>query len=77
MSFEPTTADEPRRRVSVDTDRCEGHGRCAALAPDVFTLDDLGFGVVLHHDEDLPAHAAQARRAAAGCPERAITLEMQ
>ena len=29
-------------KVHVDEDRCEGHGRCYALAPAVFEPDDLG-----------------------------------
>ena len=27
-------------RVSVDRERCEGHARCQAIAPDVFELDE-------------------------------------
>src|SRR2546425_1109568 len=29
-------------RVRVDPDRCQGHGRCYATAPDLFVPDDLG-----------------------------------
>lgn len=28
--------------VSVDYDRCEGHGLCVVSAPDVFSFDDRG-----------------------------------
>ena len=31
-------------KVHVDEERCEGHGRCYALAPAVFEPDDLGDG---------------------------------
>src|SRR4051794_35394352 len=31
-------------RVHVDDERCEGHGRCYATAPEVFDADDLGNG---------------------------------
>jgi len=27
-------------RVSVDRERCEGHARCQAIAPDIFELDE-------------------------------------
>ncbi len=30
--------------VEIDTDRCSGHGRCYALAPEVFAPDDEGYG---------------------------------
>ena len=29
-------------RARVDAGHCVGHGQCAANAPDVFVLDDLG-----------------------------------
>ena len=31
-------------KVHVDEERCEGHGRCYALAPLVFEPDDIGNG---------------------------------
>ena len=61
-------------RVHVDPDRCQGHNRCYAIAPELFDIDDLGMssekgdGTVT--DELLP----QAKRAVANCPEFAITL---
>jgi ferredoxin len=60
-------------RVCVDADRCEGHGRCYTLAPDVFDSDDVGHAVVLVEDVsgDLEAQAVDAEK---NCPEAAITL---
>ena len=29
-------------KVKVDRDKCQGHARCAALAPELFELDELG-----------------------------------
>ena len=29
-------------RVRIDQDRCQGHARCFALAPDLFDVDDYG-----------------------------------
>jgi ferredoxin len=61
-------------KVTVDENLCTGHGRCYALAPDVFGADDYGHCVVLVPDP--PAELeAQARTGADNCPERAITIE--
>jgi ferredoxin len=44
------------------------------LAPEVFESDDEGHSVVIA--TDVPEHRqAQARTAAANCPESAITIE--
>jgi ferredoxin len=59
--------------VSVDAERCTGHGRCYSLAPDVFDADDLGHCIVLAEDVsgEVEAHAVTGER---NCPERAIIL---
>jgi ferredoxin len=60
--------------VVVDPARCQGHGRCAAVAPDVFTLDD-DTGHCAITELTIPAALAdQAQLAADNCPERAITV---
>jgi ferredoxin len=62
-------------RLRIDADVCTGHGRCYALAPEVFEPDEDGHGLVLHEGE-VPAGLEEvARRAANNCPERAITVE--
>ena len=61
-------------RVSIDAERCQGHGRCFNLAPTVFGFDDLGNGVVLV-DAPEGEDARLARLAEANCPEHAITVE--
>ena len=62
-------------RVSIDAERCQGHGRCFLIAPNLFTFDDLGSGVVLAEgilgDETLEI----ARLAQLNCPEHAISIE--
>jgi ferredoxin len=61
-------------RVAIDGDRCNGHGRCYDVAPDLFEADDEGRGVVMH--SDVPTELAeQARRAAGACPERAVVVQ--
>ena len=61
-------------RVRIDDTRCEGHGRCYAVAPEQFEPDDVGYGRVVGDGTVPPGLAAAARRAVANCPEQAITL---
>ena len=62
-------------RVQVDNERCEGHGRCYALAPELFEPDEIGNGVVIG-DGTVPTDLEErARLAAANCPEHAITID--
>jgi ferredoxin len=61
-------------KVSIDAARCQGHGRCFSLAPDVFGFDDLGNGFV-HGDGDVDGERLElARLAEANCPEHAIAI---
>lgn len=58
-------------RVTVDEDRCAGHGMCLTLCPEVFDLTDDGWAVA--DPEEVPAeHEDAAREAIDNCPERAI-----
>ena len=62
-------------RVHVDSERCQGHGRCYATAPELFVPDDLGNGREVG-DGTVPTDLeGRARLAVANCPERAITIE--
>ena len=60
-------------KIKVDRAICAGHALCAGAAPDVYTLDELGF---CSSDKAIvpPDKHEQARAGAAICPERAITL---
>lgn len=64
---------EEQPAVTVDRSRCVGHGRCYALAPDIFEPDDEGFAFVAEEPSD-EASRAEASRAERNCPERAITV---
>ena len=58
-------------RVTVDEDRCAGHGMCLTLCPEVFDLTDDGWAVA--NPDEVPAEfEAAAREAIENCPERAI-----
>lgn len=67
-------------KVVVDESTCTGHGRCYALAPDVFAPDDYGHCALVHADAgvaeaEVPAALADAARLGRdNCPEQAITL---
>lgn len=61
-------------KVSVDSDKCQGHNRCYSLAPELFDVDDLGFATAVG-DGIVPAELVdKAKRAVANCPEYAITV---
>jgi len=60
-------------RILVDREVCTGHARCAAAAPDLFLLDDVGYSAIV--DLEVPFGSEEAARLGAdACPERAITL---
>ena len=61
-------------KLRIDQGLCTGHGRCYALAPNLFDADDEGYGV-LTQSEVGAEHEAEARKAVLGCPERAVILE--
>jgi ferredoxin len=60
-------------RVSVDADRCVGHGRCYTLAPDVFDADDVGHSIV-RVEQVSGELEKQAVIGEQNCPEQAISL---
>ncbi len=60
-------------KVSIDPEVCQGHARCWEICPEVFELDDEGYGSVIV--EVVPAELeAKAADAVANCPERAISI---
>jgi ferredoxin len=61
-------------KVSVDIDMCTGHGRCYALAPDVFGADEFGHCEILIDNVD-GALLEQAMLGVQNCPEQAIRVE--
>jgi ferredoxin len=60
-------------RITVDHDLCSGHGRCAAVAPSVYSLDESGYCAIVELDV-APGDEEAARSGANNCPERAITI---
>ena len=67
------SAEESRLRLVLDTDLCEGHGRCYEFAPALFDEDERGHCVIkraLIVVEDEKA----ARKRVDDCPEEALRL---
>ena len=61
-------------RIRVDRDKCVGHGRCYAIAPEVYSDDERGHCVT--PGAAIPRELEpQALRGARECPEHAITVE--
>ena len=61
-------------KLQISSERCQGHGRCYDLAPDLFGEDNEGYGMVLSDGVVPPGKDHQARLAASNCPERAIEV---
>lgn len=62
-------------RIKVDPEKCEGHNRCYAIAPELFDVDDYGYATETG-DGTVPAGLEEkARLAVDNCPEYAITIE--
>ncbi|MEU8381770.1 TetR family transcriptional regulator [Streptosporangium sp. NPDC048865] len=68
------TEGSPTVKVRIDSERCQGHGRCYALAPALFQEDDEGYGHVVGDGAVAPDEEQAARLAVANCPERTIEI---
>ena len=60
-------------RITVDTERCQGHGRCFAVAPDLYPLNEDGYSAVATADVP-PGSEPAAEAGVNACPERAISV---
>jgi len=60
-------------QLVIDRIKCDGHGLCAELLPELIRLDDWGYPIVA--PGAVPQHlAAHAQRAVETCPVLAIAL---
>jgi ferredoxin len=58
-------------KLRVNPIACKGHGLCAELLPELVSLDEWGFPIVV--DADVPHQLRpHARRAVAACPTLAL-----
>ena len=62
-------------RIAIDAEKCEGHSRCYALAPNLGDGDDLGYAFVLGTGALPDGLEDRARLIVDNCPEFAITIE--
>ena len=60
--------------LTVDRIRCDGHGLCAELLPELIRLDDWGYPI-LELDEVPPDLLGLAERAVDACPTLALLLD--
>lgn len=60
-------------KIAADSTRCEGHGMCEALLPDIFRVDDEGSVTVLT-DQVADADLDDVRLAVDSCPVAALRL---
>jgi ferredoxin len=61
-------------KVRVDRDKCQGHNRCKALAPELFELDEYG-NAREKGDGTVPAGLEEkAYLAKSNCPEFAVEV---
>ena len=61
-------------KIRINKTMCVGNARCAAVAPQLFPLDDEGYIAV--EEIEVPAGMEEfARRGAKACPERIIVIE--
>lgn len=64
-------------RLHIDWTRCDGHGLCVELLPELLGRDTWGYPLSLTGERDphVPVHlAAHARHAVQACPMLALRL---
>ncbi|MGH9016939.1 MAG: ferredoxin [Acidimicrobiales bacterium] len=59
-------------KIRVVAERCQGHARCFALAPELFDVDDYGMSSVKGDGTVPPGLEDRARLAIENCPEFAV-----
>lgn len=65
------------RRLHVDWTRCDGHGACAELLPELLAVDDWGFPISRSGERDpiVPRELeSRAQHAASSCPLMALQV---
>jgi ferredoxin len=61
-------------KIRIDKAKCTGNARCAAVAPELFPLDDEGY-IAIEAVDVPPGMEELARAGAKACPERVIIIE--
>ena len=67
-------SDPKSLKVRVDPEKCQGHNRCKAVAPELFVLDEYG-NAREAGDGSVPAGLEdKAYLAKSNCPEFAVEI---
>lgn len=64
-------------RLHVDWTRCDGHGSCAELLPEVLATDEWGYPISRSGEREpvvAPGFEDRARHAVRSCPLMALLL---
>ena len=62
-----------KAQLTIDRIRCDGHGLCAELLPELVRIDDWGYPIIA--PGPVPDHLmAHARDAVTACPVLALAL---
>lgn len=61
-------------RIVIDAEKCQGHNRCYALAPELVDVDDLGMAQVINGGVVPAGSEDKASLLVANCPEYAISV---
>ena len=67
-------ANTGKLKLRIDADKCMGHNRCKALAPDLIVLDKFGNAHPTGDGVVPPGLDEKARLAKANCPEFALDI---
>ncbi len=63
-----------KAHLTIDRIRCDGHGLCAELLPELVRLDDWGYPIIA--PGPIPDHlVAHAQNAVTACPVLALALK--
>lgn len=61
-------------RIIADNGRCEGHGQCNIVDPDLFPLNEDGFTAITGERPVPSGEEDQARLGVSACPVAALRL---
>ena len=73
---EPDAKKIPTFTISIDRQLCQGHSMCMGEAPELFQVDQSGFSHILQESPDMSL-LEKAQKAAAYCPNQAITVKVE
>jgi ferredoxin len=71
---EARMADNTTLKVHVNREKCQGHNRCKAIAPELFELDEYGNAREVNDGAVPPELEEKAYLAKSNCPEFAVEI---